>query len=69
MTDDKGDLNADYTNPDGSVRATRYRYETCAICAGIVGHCEHTRAPSPQEKELMKTDDERTEIQQAVAPA
>jgi hypothetical protein len=50
MTDDKDDPNADYTNPDGSVRATRYRYETCVICAGIAGHCEHTRAPSPQDK-------------------
>jgi hypothetical protein len=41
----RGDPNADYTNPDGSVRATRYTFVTCVICAGIAGHCEHTRAP------------------------
>jgi hypothetical protein len=46
----RGDPNADYTNPDGSVRATRITFVTCVICAGIAGHCEHTRAPVDRQR-------------------
>lgn len=47
----RGDPNADYANPDGSVRAPRITFVTCVICAGIAGHCKHTRAPVTEKEE------------------